>query len=391
MMIPYGRQDINDDDVASVLDVLHSDWLTQGQVGPQFETALAEYVNSKNALVVSSATAALHLTYLALGMDSDKVVWTSPNTFVATANAALYCGASIDFVDIDPRSYALSLDALEVKLIHTKQVGGMMPSLVTMVHFAGQSCDMPRLFELGKRYNFKIVEDASHAIGADIDGGKVGDCRYSDACIFSFHPVKIITTGEGGAITTQNTELAKRLFELRTHGITRDPHRMAGPCEGNWYYQQIDLGFNYRLTDIQSALGLSQLKRIDQFVARRRSLAARYDLLLQKLPIVRPWQHPGGQSAFHLYPILLKLEALPQGRAGVFDAMREAEIGVNVHYIPVHLQPYYQKLGFKYGDFPNAEAYYAATMTLPLFSSMSDQQQDKVVAALTDILSGMQS
>ena len=387
-MIPYGRQDICEADRAAVLEVLQSDWLTQGPTGPRFEAALALYVDAPNAVVVSNATAALHLTYLAMGMGPGKLVWTTPNTFVATANAALYCGAGIDFIDIDPQTYCLSMEALEAKLVRTRQSGGSLPDLVTTVHFAGQSCDMQTLSVLGQQYGFKIVEDASHAIGADADGGKVGHCRYSDACIFSFHPVKIITTGEGGAITTKDAGLAKRLGELRSHGITRDQNRMAGPSEGAWYYQQIDLGYNYRLTDLQSALGLSQLQRIDPFIARRRALAARYDQMLAALPLVLPWQHPDGQSAFHLYPVMLKLEQVPQGRAAVFDALRKAGIGVNVHYIPVHLQPYYRDLGFKQGDYPHAEAYYEAALTLPLFASMTDHQQDEVVSALSVILNG---
>ena len=385
-MIPYGRQDISDDDVSAVVDALRSDWLTQGPTVARFELALAHYVGAPHAVTVSNATAGLHLTYLALGMGPGKLVWTSPNTFVATANAALYCGAQIDFVDIDPSSYCISLDLLEAKLIETKRKGKTMPSLVTMVHFAGQSCYMPRLYALGQHYGFKIVEDASHAIGADANGGKVGDCRYSDACIFSFHPVKIITTGEGGAITTRDAALALKLAELRTHGITRNPSRMVGDSYGGWYYQQIDLGYNYRLTDLQSALGLSQLQRIDPFIARRRALAARYDQLLASLPLVLPWQHPDGQSAYHLYPIALKLEQVPQGRASVYDALREAGIGVNVHYIPVHLQPYYRQFGFEAGDYPNAEAYYEAALTLPLFASMKDEEQDQVIDLISRFL-----
>ena len=385
-MIPYGRQDINEADCDAVLDVLRSDWLTQGPTGPRFEAALARYVDAPHAVVVSNATAALHLTYLALGMGPGKLVWTTPNTFVATANAVLYCCAGIDFVDIDPLSYCLSMDALEAKLIQTRHSGGQLPDLVTTVHFAGQSCDMQKLFMLGQKYGFKIVEDASHAIGADADGGKVGDCRYSDACIFSFHPVKIITTGEGGAITTKDTALAQRLGELRSHGITRDQNRIVGASEGGWYYQQIGLGYNYRLTDLQSALGLSQLKRIDPFIARRRALAVRYDQMLAALPLVLPWQHPDGQSAYHLYPIALKLEQVPQGRASVYDALREAGIGVNVHYIPVHLQPYYRQFGYEAGDYPNAEAYYEAALTLPLFASMKDEEQDKVIDLISRFL-----
>ena len=387
-MIPYGRQDISEDDCASVLEILKSDWLTQGPSGPKFEQALANYVHAKHVVTASSATAALHITYLALGLGAGKQVWTSPNTFVATANAALYCGASIDFVDIDPNTYCLSLDFLEEKLKHHASNNLPLPYLVTMVHFAGQSCDMKRLAVLGQLYGFKIVEDASHAIGADADGGKIGQCQYSDACIFSFHPVKIITTGEGGAITTNNSALAKHLQELRSHGVTRDPTRMIGESEGAWYYEQIDLGYNYRLTDLQSALGLSQLNRIDQFIAQRRQLAARYDMLLEKLPLILPWQYPDGRSAFHLYPVQINASQSRLDRACVFMAMREAGIGVNVHYIPVYKQPYFKKFGFSPSQFPNAERYYASTMTLPLFSQMTNLQQDCVVESLTKILIG---
>lgn len=385
-MIPYGRHDLSQDDCSAVLDILNSDWLTQGPTGPRFELALAKYVSANYTVVVSNATAALHLTYLALGIGEGKLVWTTPNTFVATANAALYCGANIDFVDIDKQSYCLSMDALEAKLMLTKQRGSQLPNLVVAVHFAGQSCDMKRLYALSQHYGFMIVEDASHAIGADADGGKVGHCRYSDACIFSFHPVKIITTGEGGAITTNDAGLAQRLAELRSHGITRDQSRMVGTSEGGWYYQQISLGYNYRLTDLQSALGLSQLQRIDPFIARRRVLAARYDQMLADLPVVLPWQHPDGLSAFHLYPVMLKLNEILQSRKMVYNALRRAGIGVNVHYIPVHLHPYYRNLGFTRGDFPLSESYYNAALTLPLYSSMTDNQQNIVIETFKDLL-----
>ena len=382
-MIPYGRQDISEADIASVVDILQSDWLTQGPTGPAFEQALCQYVSAPHSVTVSNATAGLHLAYLALGLKQNGLVWTSPNTFVATANAALYCGAEIDFIDIDPQTYCMSVDLLEAKLAHAERTGARLPDIVTMVHFAGQSVGMPRLHTLGQQYGFKIVEDASHAIGADVEGGKVGDCRFSDLCVFSFHPVKIITTGEGGAISTRDPELAVTLAQLRSHGITRDPDRMLSASEGRWYYQQISLGFNYRMTDIQAALGLSQLKRIDPFIAHRRALAVRYDQLLASLPVTCPWQSPEGQSAFHLYPVCL---SLGHERGQVFEAMRKAGIGVNVHYIPVHLQPVYQQIGFKHGDFPKAEAYYDASITLPIYASMTFKQQDQVVTSLQSIL-----
>jgi len=378
-MIPYGRQDISEADIAAVVDVLRSDWLTQGPAGPAFEQALCQYVSAPHCVTVSNATAGLHLAYLALGLKPAGLVWTPPNTFVATANAALYCGADIDFVDVDPNTYCMSVDLLEAKLAQAERTGARLPDIVTMVHFAGQSVGMPRLNALGKQYGFKIVEDASHAIGADVEGGKVGDCRFSDISVFSFHPVKIITTGEGGALMTCDPELAVSLAQLRSHGITRDHDRMMSASEGSWYYQQISLGFNYRMTDMQAALGLSQLQRIDPFIAHRRALAVRYNQLLAGMPVTCPWQSPEGQSTFHLYPICV---GSGYDRATVFEAMRKAGIGVNVHYIPVHLQPVYLQRGFNRGDYPQAEAYYDSAITLPLYASMTFEQQDQVVAAL---------
>ncbi|HTI87439.1 MAG TPA: UDP-4-amino-4,6-dideoxy-N-acetyl-beta-L-altrosamine transaminase [Alphaproteobacteria bacterium] len=386
-MIPYGRQDISDDDVEAVVRTLRSDWLTQGPAVPAFEAALALYVGARHAVAVSNGTAALHLAYLALGVGPGDLVWTVPNTFVATANAALYCGAEVDFVDIDPRSYCMSVEALATKLEDAKREN-RLPKVVTPVHFAGQSCDMRAIHALGQRYGFRIVEDAAHAIGADYLGEKVGSCRYSDIAVFSFHPVKIVTTGEGGALTTNDPKLATVLSELRTHGITRDPERMDGEAEGGWYYEQIALGLNYRLTDLQAALGMSQMKRIDAFIARRRALAAHYDDALGNLPLVTPWQHPDGLSAYHLYPIWLRLAQLRRSRREVFDALRGAGIGVQVHYIPVHLQPYYRKLGFKPGDFPESERYYEGAITIPLFAAMTDDEQATVVERVRDIVTG---
>lgn len=382
-MIPYGRQDISEADIAAVVDVLRSDWLTQGPTGPAFEKAICDFVSVEHCVTVSNATAGLHLAYLALGLGPGGLVWTSPNTFVATANAALYCGADVDFVDIDPKSYCMDVEKLAHKLENTAKSGGRLPDIVTMVHFAGQAVGMPRLHALGQEYGFKIVEDASHAIGGEAYGGRIGDCRYSDLCVFSFHPVKIITTGEGGSVTTRDSELAVTLAQLRSHGITRDPSRMEGMSEGDWYYQQVRLGFNYRLTDIQAALGLSQLKRIEPFIAHRRALAKRYDQLLLSLPVTRPWQSPEGLSAFHLYPVCLN-DGYDRGE--VFAQLRASGIGVNVHYIPVHLQPVYRKRGFKAGDFPHAEAYYNSAITLPLYAAMSIEQQDQVVATLATVL-----
>lgn len=384
-MIPYGRQVISEEDIAAVVAVLRSDFLTQGPAIPAFERAVADYVGAPHAVAVCNATAALHIAYLALGLGPGDRLWTVPNTFLATANAALYCGAEVDFVDVDPSSYCMSTDALAAKL-KLAEADGTLPSIVVPVHFGGQSCDMQTIGALGERYGFKIVEDASHAIGADYRGGKVGDCRFSDLCVFSFHPVKIVTTGEGGLVTTKEPELAVRLAELRSHGMTRDPARMEGPSEGPWFYEQITLGMNYRITDIQAALGSSQMRRLDEFVARRRTLAARYDELLGNLPLTCPWQDPDGRSAFHLYPIRVREEQVGAPRRVVFDRLRKLGIGVNVHYIPVHLQPYYRRLGFGPGLCPEAESYYSEAITLPLFAGMSDEEQSTVVEAVRSAL-----
>jgi UDP-4-amino-4,6-dideoxy-N-acetyl-beta-L-altrosamine transaminase len=384
-MIPYGRQDISDEDVAAVVAALRSDFITQGPAIDGFETALARYVGAAQAVAVCNATAALHIAYLALDLGPGDVLWTVPNTFVATANAARYCGADVDFVDISPDTYLMDAAALSAKLAMARRQG-RLPKIVAPVHFAGQSCDMRAIRALADEYGFKIVEDAAHAIGADYLDRKVGDCRYSDLTVFSFHPVKIITTAEGGVVTVNDPALATRLRELRSHGTTRDPARMEGASEGPWYYQQVALGLNYRITDLQAALGQSQLKRIDAFVARRRALAERYDRMLAALPMIRPAQRPDGRSAFHLYPIQLRLEAIGKTRREVFESLRAAGIGVNVHYIPVHLQPYYRRFGFKDGDFPESERYYQRAISIPLFAGMTDAEQDEVVARLSDVV-----
>jgi UDP-4-amino-4,6-dideoxy-N-acetyl-beta-L-altrosamine transaminase len=384
-VIPYGRQDIDDDDVAAVVAALRSDFITQGPAITAFETAIARYVGAPHAVAVCNATAGLHIAYLGLGLSAGDRLWTVPNTFVATANAARFCGAEVDFVDITPDTYVMDVDALAAKLAQARRQG-RLPKIVAPVHFAGQSCDMQAIRALADDYGFKIVEDASHAIGADYLDDKVGDCRFSDLTVFSFHPVKIVTTGEGGIVTAKDGSLAKRLSELRSHGTTRDPSRMEGPSEGPWYYQQIELGLNYRMTDLQAALGVSQMKRIDAFVKRRRALAARYDEALANLPLILPAQNPQGRSAFHLYPIQLRLESIGRTRREIFDSLRAAGIGVNVHYIPVHLQPYYRRRGFKPGDFPQSERYYERAISLPLFAAMTDAEQEEVVARLSDTL-----
>ncbi|MGQ5522531.1 UDP-4-amino-4,6-dideoxy-N-acetyl-beta-L-altrosamine transaminase [Chitinimonas sp. PSY-7] len=380
-MIPYGRQQISSDDVAAVVAALQSDWLTQGPAIERFEQALAARCQARHAVAVCNATAALHLACLALDLGPVDSVWTSPNTFVASANCARYCGAKVDFVDIDPATWNLDVDKLEAKLVEAKRAGHLPRALVA-VAFSGQSCDMARIAALAKVYGFAVIEDASHAVGATYQGRPVGCGDFADMTVFSFHPVKIITTGEGGAILTNRTDLAQRLQRLRSHGITRDPAQMQGNSHGPWYYQQRELGFNYRITDLQTALGYSQLQRLDDFLARRRALAARYDQLLAGLPLQLPTRQAGAESAWHLYVVRLQLDRIGQTHRNVFEALRAGGIGVNVHYIPVHLQPYYAALGFQPGDFPEAERYYAEAISLPMYAGLTDAQQDDVVVQL---------
>lgn len=380
-MIPYGRQDITQADIDMVVSVLKSDFLTQGPLVPRFEESVATHCAAKHALSVNSATSALHIACLALGLGPGDLLWTSPITFVASANCGLYCGAQVDFVDIDPRTYNLCPLALERKLV-AAQAAGRLPNVVVTVHLCGQPCDMAAIHALGQRYGFKIIEDASHAIGGKYKGEFIGNGRYSDITVFSFHPVKIITTAEGGMALTNDAELANKMMLLRSHGITRDPAQMTHAPDGSWYYQQIDLGYNYRMTELQAALGLSQMDRLDNYVARRHELAARYDELLANLPVTRPWQHPDGHSARHLYVIRLKLDQISKTHRQVFEALRAKDIGVNLHYIPVHTHPYYRKKGFKQGEFPEAECYYADAISLPLFQTLTEDLQDQVVAAL---------
>ncbi|MBP0639833.1 UDP-4-amino-4,6-dideoxy-N-acetyl-beta-L-altrosamine transaminase [Cupriavidus sp. AcVe19-6a] len=379
-MIPYGRQDLTEDDIAAVVDVLRSDFLTQGPAVPSFERAVANYVSGKHAIAVNSATAALHIACLALELGPGDELWTSPITFVASANCARYCGAKVDFVDIDPKTYNLDVTALRAKLIAAR-IQGRLPKIVVAVHLCGQSCDMESILALSQEFSFRVIEDASHAIGGRYLGNQVGGCQFSDVTVFSFHPVKIITTGEGGIAVTNSADLANRMRLLRSHGITRDPSETTHIPDGAWYYQQLILGFNYRLTDIQAALGSSQLLRIDSYIKARRRLAARYDSLLAELPIGLPWQLPETESSFHLYIVRIG-QLAGTTRDVVFDSMRKMGIGVNVHYIPLHLQPYYAALGFKPGDYPIAEKYYEEAISLPLFATLSIEQQDAVVLAL---------
>jgi UDP-4-amino-4,6-dideoxy-N-acetyl-beta-L-altrosamine transaminase len=384
-MIPYGRQEITSEDIAAVVDVLTSDHLTQGPVVPRFEQAVAQHVGAAHAVAVNSATSALHIACMALGLGPGDWLWTSPVTFVASANCGRYCGANVDFVDIDPRTYNLCPAALERKLeIAARE--GRLPKVVVPVHLSGQSCDMAAIHALGQRYGFRIVEDASHAIGGKYRGEFIGNCRFSDIVVFSFHPVKIITTAEGGMALTQDPALAARMARLRTHGITREPSEMTHAPDGPWYYQQIELGLNYRMTELQAALGVSQLQRLDACVATRHSLAQRYDRLLAPLPLTTPWQHPDSYSGLHLYVIRLQLDRIAISHRQVFEALRARGIGVNLHYIPVHLQPYYQQLGSRPGDCPEAERYYAEAISLPMFHTLGEERQDAVVHALSEVL-----
>ena len=384
-MIPYGRQNIEECDIEAVVNVLKSDWITQGPVIEQFEGAVADYSGAKFGVAMNSATSALHCACLALGLGPGDRLWTSPNTFVASANCALYCGAHVDFVDIDPRTLNMSISALKARL-YEAEAAGTLPKILVPVHFAGQSCDMHAVRALADKYEFHVIEDASHAIGGKYQGNPVGRCRYSDITVFSFHPVKIITTGEGGMTVTNNPALAERLRRLRNHGLTRDPDVMRHAPDGPWSYQQIELGYNYRITDLQAALGLSQLTRLDEFVRRRQQLAARYDMLLSGLPVAIPWCHPQSYSAFHLYPIRIHSDMAGSGRRETFEHMRAAGIGVNVHYIPVHTQPFYQDIGFRQGDFPEAESYYSEALSLPLYPGLSAAEQEWVVDSLAEAL-----
>ena len=381
--IPYGRQTIIDDDVAAVVAILRSDWLTQGPTVQDFEQSVAKYCGVTHASAVCNATAALHVAYRALELEVGDLLWTSPITFVATANAARACGADVDFVDIDPDTYNLSPASLAAKL-ERAAAKGRLPKIVAPVHLAGRSCDMRAISGLAQRYGFRIVEDASHAIGGTYEGGAVGSCRYSDIAVFSFHPVKLITTAEGGMVLTRSADLHHRVQLLRSHGITRDPDEMRQEPDGPWYYEQLELGYNYRMTDIQAALGRSQLKRLDAFVARRHELADRYDAALTGLPLRLPARDRASRSALHLYII----HCGGGKRRDFVDHLRAAGIGVNVHYIPVYRQPYYRAMGFRPEDFPEAEKYYAGAVSLPLFPGLSEAEQDRVIAASKSFFQG---
>jgi len=380
-MIPYGRQDINQADIDAVVNVLRSDFLTQGPVVPTFESAVASRCGVRHAVAVNSATSALHIACLALGVGNGDIVWTSPITFVASANCARYCGADVDFVDIDPLTYNMSVECLRAKLEAAQKIG-KLPKVVIPVHLCGQSCDMAAIHALGQQYGFKIIEDASHSIGGTYRGEPVGNCRFSDITVFSFHPVKIITTGEGGMAVTNDDKLASHMARLRTHGITRDIAEMTHAPDGPWYYQQLELGLNYRLTDIHAALGLSQLKRLDEFIANRNEIAKRYANLLVDLPVLVQLQPKDVNSAFHLYVIRLSLQDIKKSHREVFEELRAAGIGVNLHYIPVYRQPYYARMGFKPSQFPESERYYAEAISIPMYSGLSEAIQQQVLRAI---------
>jgi UDP-4-amino-4,6-dideoxy-N-acetyl-beta-L-altrosamine transaminase len=385
VLIPYARQAIDPEDIAQVAEVLRSNNLTQGPAIERFERAVADYCGAKYAVAVCNATSALHIACLAAGLGEGDRLWTSPNTFVASANCGRYCKADVDFVDIDPKTYNMSAIRLREKL-HSASKSGKLPKVVIPVDFAGQSCEMAEIAGLAEEYGFTIIEDASHAIGGSYQGIKVGAGRFAQMTVFSFHPVKIITTGEGGMILTNREDLYQKLIRLRSHGITREPSLMPYESEGPWYYQQIDLGYNYRMTDIQAALGFSQLQRIEAFVERRQYLAKRYDRLLREFPLILPWQHPDTFSAFHLYVIRLKLNKIEKSHREVFEDLRAHDIMVNLHYIPVHTQPYYRNLGFKDGDFPEAEKYYKEAISIPMFYGLTDEEQDRVVEVLGETI-----
>lgn len=384
-MIPYGRQDVSEDDIAAVVDILRSDFLTQGPAIERFERKVAEQCGVRHAVAVSNATAALHIACLALDLGPGDLAWTSPNTFVASANCVLYCGADVGFVDIDPTSWNLSVERLTEKLAEAERAG-QLPKVLVPVHFSGRSCDMAGIGALARRYGIAVIEDASHAIGASFEGQPVGSCAHSDCTIFSFHPVKIVTTGEGGVITTNRDDLAEKLRMLRSHGITRDRKLMRQPDPAPWAYEQLDLGYNYRMTDVQAALGVSQMDRLEPFIQRRRELAARYSEVLAGLPLALPQVEGLWDSSWHLYVVRFRLAAIGLSHRAAFEALRKAEIGVNLHYTPVHLQPYYRDLGFREGDFPEAERYAAEAITLPLYPGLTEAEQDYIGETLRSLL-----
>ena len=383
LMIPYGRQDISSEDIDSVIEVLKSDFLTQGPVVPKFENALRERFSSKYALAVNSATSALHLACLALGVKRGDAVWTSPISFVASSNCALYCDANIDFVDIDNETFNICIEKLKSKLIKAKK-DNKLPKVIIPVHLGGEPCDMEAIKKLSLEYNFYVIEDASHAVGSLYKDSKIGSCLFSDITVFSFHPVKIITTGEGGALFTNNKDIFNKLNILRSHGITRNEHFYTKESDGPWYYQQLELGYNFRITDIQAALGLSQLSRLDEFLSRRHKIASIYDNELKELPLKSQKRSLDNFSSLHLYIIKLETSKLRLSHKQIFEFLRSNKILVNLHYIPIHLQPFYSNLGFKHGDFPMAEDYYNAAISIPIFPTLQLSEQERVISLIKE-------
>lgn len=383
--IPYGKQDINQQDIDAVIEVLQSDYLTQGPAIARFEQLVADYCGVKYAVAVASATAGLHIACLSAGLGAGDRLWTVPNTFVASANCGLYCGAEVDFVDIDPKTYNLSISALATQLAIAAE-RRELPKILIPVHFAGQSCDMSAIKKLAQQYGFQVIEDAAHGIGGRYRDRPIGCCEFSDLTVFSFHPVKIITTAEGGMVLTNREDLYEKLIRLRSHGITRDSRFMQGEPDGPWYYQQLELGYHYRITDLQAALGASQMNRLDSFVNRRHELVERYNVGLKDLPLSTPYQNPNTYPSWHLYVIRLELDRIQPTHREVFETLRTAGIGVNLHYIPVHTQPYYQNLGFEWGQFPNSEQYYREAISLPLYSGLTNEKQDRIISTLGEIL-----
>lgn len=385
-MIPYGRQSITEEDIQAVVDVLRSELLTQGPVVPAFEEAVCAYTGAKYAVAVNSGTSALHIACRALGLGPGDILWTSPITFVASANCALYCGAEVDFVDIDPLTFNVSVEALSRKLEDAEKIG-RLPKIVVPVHLCGLSCDMEAIGALSKQYGFFVVEDACHAIGGGYKGTNIGSCQYSDVTVFSFHPVKTITTGEGGMAVTNQEDLANKMQLLRSHGITRNDENMTHTPDGPWYYQQIELGYNYRLTDFQAALGKSQIHRLEQFVTRRNKLAMLYDELLADKPVRCQFREKGYKSGMHLYVVRLLFDNLEKSYLQIFNELRDAGIGVNLHYIPVHTQPWYQRMGFRIGAFPEAEKYYKEAISLPMYPDLQEGQVIQIAEILAGVLS----
>ena len=381
-MIPYGRQDVTKSDIDTVTQVLQSDFLTQGPVTPKFEKKIAQYCGASYGVATNSATSALHIACLALGLREGDYMWTSPITFVASANCGIYCGAKVDFVDIDMDTYNISSDTLERRLIQAEKKGEL-PKIVIPVHFSAQSCEMEKIYKLSKKYKFKIIEDASHAIWGRYKEGLIGNCKYSDITVFSFHPVKIITTGEGGMALTNSRKLSEKMTLLRSHGITRNPNLMTQKPDGDWYYQQIGLGYNYRMTDIQAALGISQMDRLDKYIKKRNEIAKKYDNKLESLPIKIPYQHQDSDSAYHLYVILLNQE-ISTSKKTLFEWLHNHGVHTSIHYIPVHMQPYYQDIGYKFGRCPNAENYYQRAISLPIYPALSNSDQYTVIGAINN-------